>query len=127
MFNLVNNYCIYSPYCMTSNAQMVALRFNMNYIYNKLFFLFCPEPYKHPKITKLNLNTFWMKQNYIKTTNTYYYFFLHFMNHLKFMEIQYNYQLLCLICFNGLSILIFDIPCHFPLNICRMSELNHLL
>jgi hypothetical protein len=26
--------------------------------------LLCHEPYKHPKTTKLNLNTPWMKQNY---------------------------------------------------------------
>jgi hypothetical protein len=29
--------------------------------------LFGPEPYKHPKITKLNLNTPWMKYNKKKT------------------------------------------------------------
>jgi hypothetical protein len=30
------------------------------------FPLFYPQSYKHPKTTKLNLNTPWMKKNYIK-------------------------------------------------------------
>jgi hypothetical protein len=30
------------------------------------FLLLSLQTYKHPKTTKLNLNTFWMKQNYIK-------------------------------------------------------------
>jgi hypothetical protein len=31
--------------------------FRPEYICNKLFFLLCHEPYKHPTTTKLNLNT----------------------------------------------------------------------
>jgi len=31
--------------------------------------LLCPKPYKHPKTTKLNPNTPWMKQNYILKKN----------------------------------------------------------
>ncbi len=38
MFSSVSSFCIYSPCCMTSNVQMVALHFNVNYICNKLFF-----------------------------------------------------------------------------------------
>jgi hypothetical protein len=45
---------------------MVALHLNMNYSCNKLFFCYAPNPTKHPKTTKLNLNTPWMKQNYYK-------------------------------------------------------------
>jgi hypothetical protein len=74
--------------------------------------LLCPKPYKHPKTTKLNPKTPWMKQNYKKIININYYFFLLSMNHFKFMEIQYIYQLLCPTYFSGLSIPIFDIPCH---------------
>jgi hypothetical protein len=36
--------------------------------------LFSPRPYKHPKTTKLNTNTPWMKENYKRTTNIDYYF-----------------------------------------------------
>jgi hypothetical protein len=48
--------------------------------------LFGPEPYKHPKITKLNRNTPWMKYNK-KTINIAYYCFLPSMNHSRFMKI----------------------------------------
>jgi hypothetical protein len=44
------------------------------------FFLLCPKFYEHAKITKLNPNTPWMKQNYNKTTNIDYYYFLPSMN-----------------------------------------------
>jgi hypothetical protein len=44
------------------------------------FPLLCHEPYKHPKTTKLNPNTPWMKQNYKKTINIDYYSFLPSMN-----------------------------------------------
>jgi hypothetical protein len=40
--------------------------------------LLCPKPYKHPKTTKLNPNTPWMKQNYEKTKNIDYYLFFTF-------------------------------------------------
>jgi hypothetical protein len=33
------------------------------------FLLLSPQTYKHPKTTKLNLNTLWMKQNYKKIKN----------------------------------------------------------
>jgi len=72
--------------------------------------LFGPKPYKHPKITKLNRNTPWMKYNK-KTINIAYYSFLLSMNHFRFMKIQNICQLFCLTCFTGLSILNFDIPC----------------
>jgi hypothetical protein len=49
--------------------------------------LLFPKPYKHPKTTKLNPNTPWMKQNYKKTINIDYYYFLPSMNHHRFMEI----------------------------------------
>jgi hypothetical protein len=45
--------------------------------------LLSPQPYKHPKTTKLNPNTPWMKQNYKKTTNIEYYCFLLSMNHYR--------------------------------------------
>jgi hypothetical protein len=50
-------------------------------------FVFGPEPYKHPKTTKLNPNTPWMKCNR-KTINIAYYCFLPSMNHSRFMKIQ---------------------------------------
>jgi hypothetical protein len=34
--------------------------------------LLCLEPYKHPKTTKLNLNTPWMKQLFFKKNIDYY-------------------------------------------------------
>ncbi len=86
-FSSVNNYYICSPCCMTSNVQMMALHLNMDYICNKFFFLLFPKPYKHPETSKLNLNTLWMKQNYKKTINIDYYYFLPSMNHSRFMEI----------------------------------------
>jgi hypothetical protein len=49
--------------------------------------LFGPEPYKHPKITKLNHNTPWMKYNK-KTMNIAYYCLLPSKNHFRFMKIQ---------------------------------------
>jgi len=49
--------------------------------------LFGPEPYKHPKTTKLKCNTPWMKYNK-KTINIAYYCFLPPMNHSRFMKIQ---------------------------------------
>jgi hypothetical protein len=71
--------------------------------------LFGPEPYKHPKITKLNRNIPWMKYNK-KTINIAYYCFLLSMNHFRFMKIQNICQLFCPTFFIGLSIRIFDIP-----------------
>ncbi len=38
MFNSVRSCCICRPCYMTSNVQMAALHFNLNYIFNKLFF-----------------------------------------------------------------------------------------
>jgi hypothetical protein len=76
------------------------------------FPLLFPQPYKHPKTTKLNLNTPWMKQNYKKPINIDYYCFLPSMNHSKFMKIQYICQLFYSFCFTKLSIPIFNIPCH---------------
>jgi hypothetical protein len=49
------------------------------------FPLFYLQSNKHPKTTKLNLDTPWMK----KKTNIDYYCFLPSMNYSKFMEIQY--------------------------------------
>jgi hypothetical protein len=57
------------------------------------------QPYKHTKTTKLNHNRPWMKQNYKKIINIYYYYFLPPMNHYRFMKIQYICQLFYLICF----------------------------
>jgi hypothetical protein len=94
VFNSISNYRIYSLCCMTNNVQMAMLHLNMNYICNKLLLCCALNPTKHQKTTKLNPNTLWMKQNYKKTTNIDYYFFLPSMNHFKFIEIQYNYQLL---------------------------------
>jgi len=74
-----------------------------------------PEPYKHPKTTKLNLNTHWMKCNK-KIINIVYYCFLPSMNHFRFMKIQNICQLFCPTCFIGLSILISYIPCHLQLS-----------
>jgi hypothetical protein len=69
-----------------------------------------------------------MKQICKKTTNIDYYFFLPSMNRFRFMEIKYNYQLLCLTCLSGLLIPIFYIPCHFQsLCTCKTSWSNHLL
>ncbi len=83
--------------------------------------LFGPEPYKHPKTTKLNPNTPCMKCNK-KTINIANYCFLPSMNHSRFMKIQNISQLFCLICFIGLSIPIFDIPCCLKLScICAMG------
>ncbi len=45
---------------MTNNVQMATLYFNLNC---KTLPLLCPEPYKHPKTTKLNLNTTKEKNN----------------------------------------------------------------
>jgi hypothetical protein len=77
--------------------------------------LFGPEPYKHPKITKVNRKTPWMKYNK-KTINIAYYSFLPSMNHSKFMKIQNICQLFCPTCFTGLSIPNFDIPCRLQLS-----------
>jgi hypothetical protein len=55
--------------------------------------LLSPEPYKHLK--NLYPNTPWMKQNYKKTININYYYFLPSMNHFRFMEIQYICQQFC--------------------------------
>jgi hypothetical protein len=77
--------------------------------------LFGHEPYKHPKITKLNHNTPWMKYNK-KTINIDYYCFLPSMNHSRFMKIQNIRQLFCPTCFIRLSIPIFDIPCRLELS-----------
>jgi hypothetical protein len=49
--------------------------------------VFGPEPYKHPKTSKLNPNTPWMKCNK-KIINIAYYYFLPSMNHSRFMKIQ---------------------------------------
>jgi hypothetical protein len=68
--------------------------------------LLCPEPYKHLKTTKLNPRHTFEETKLLKKKNNDYYVFLPSMNHFRFMEIQYIYQLLCLICFSGLSILI---------------------
>jgi hypothetical protein len=38
MFNFVNNLCICNPCYMTTNEQIAALHFNMNYICNIFFF-----------------------------------------------------------------------------------------
>jgi hypothetical protein len=51
----------------------------------QIFPVFGPEPYKHPKTTKLNPNTPWMKYNK-KIINIAYYCFLPSMNHSKFMK-----------------------------------------
>jgi hypothetical protein len=53
------------------------------------FPLLSPKPCKHPKTTKLNPNTPWMKQNYKIIINIDYYCFLPSMNHFRFMDIQY--------------------------------------
>ncbi len=89
--------------------------------------LFGPEPYKHTKNNKLNLNTPWMKYNK-KIINIAYYCFLLSMNHFRFMKIQNICQLFCLTCFTGLSIPIFDIPCHLQLScIYTMGGSDHPL
>ncbi len=77
--------------------------------------VFGPKPYKHPKTTKLNPNTPWMKCNK-KTINIANYCFLPSMNHSRFMKIQNICQLFCPTCFIGLSIPIFDIPCRLELS-----------
>ncbi len=77
--------------------------------------LFGPEPYKHPKITKLNRNTPWMKYNK-RTINIAYYSFLPSMNHSRFMKIQNICQLFCPTCFTRLSIPNFDISCRLQLS-----------
>jgi len=56
MFSSIRRCCIFSPCRMTNNVQMAALHFNPNCICNKLF-LCCALNPKHPKTTKLNLNT----------------------------------------------------------------------
>jgi hypothetical protein len=127
VFSSVINCCICSLCCMINSVQMVALHFNLNYICNKLFLLLCLEFYKHQKTTKLNPNTPWMKKIYKKTININYYFFLPSMNHSKFMEIQYIYELSCPIYFSRFLIPIFDILCHFQSScICRTGGSNHL-
>jgi len=112
VFSSINNYCICNLYYMMNNVQMVTLHFNLNYICNNLFFCYALNLINTQKTTKLNLNTPWMAQKYKKTINIDYYCFLPSMNHSRFKEIQYMCQLLCLTCFNGLLIPIFDIPCH---------------
>jgi hypothetical protein len=42
--------------------------------------LLCPKLYEHAKTIKLHVNTPWIKQNYNKTTNIDYYYFLPCMN-----------------------------------------------
>jgi hypothetical protein len=50
------------------------------------------------------------------------------MNHSRFMEFQYIYQLFSPTYFSGLLIPNFDIPCHFQSScICRTGALNHFL
>jgi hypothetical protein len=89
--------------------------------------VFGPEPYKHPKTTKLNPNTPWMKCNK-KIINIAFYCFLPSMNHSRFMKIQNICQLFCPTCFTGLSILIFYIPCRLQLScIHTMGGSNHPL
>ncbi len=56
MFSSIRRCCIFSPCRLTNNVQMAALHFNPNCICNKLF-LYCALNPKHPKTTKLNLNT----------------------------------------------------------------------
>jgi hypothetical protein len=51
---------------MMSSVKMAALHLNPELHLQQTVPLFCPEPYKHPKTTKLNLNTPWMKSNYKK-------------------------------------------------------------
>jgi hypothetical protein len=77
----------------------------------QIFPLLFLEPYNHPKTTKLNPNTPWMKK-IIKKKNIDYCCFLPSMNHFRFMEIQYKCQLFCPTYFIGFSIPIFNIPCH---------------
>ncbi len=89
--------------------------------------VFGPEPYKHPKTTKLNPNTPWMKCNK-KTINIAYDCFLPSMNHSRFMKIQNSCQLFCPTCFIRISIPIFGIPCRLELScICATSGSNNPL
>jgi hypothetical protein len=128
VFRSVSIYYIHSTCCMTSNVQMAMLHFNMNCICNKLLLCCALNPTKHPKTTKLNPNTPWMKQNYKKTTNIDCFYYLPSMNHFRFMEIQYSCQFYFSIRFSGLLILVFNIPCHLQLScICKTCELDHLL
>ncbi len=88
---------------MTGSVHMaISVAFQHELYLQQTLPLLCLKPYKHPKTTKSNPDMLSMKQNYKKTTNNDYYFFLPCMNHFRFMEIQYIFQLLCPICFNGL-------------------------
>ncbi len=80
------------------------LHLSLNYICNKLFLCCALNLISTQKSLNQTVGTRSMKQNYKKTTNNDYYFFLPSMNHFIFMEIQYIYQLLCPIYFSGLSI-----------------------
>ncbi len=84
--------------------------------------VFGPEPYKHPKTTKLNPNTPWMKCNKKTTINIAYDCFLPSMNHSRFMKIQNSCQLFSSTCFIGLSIPIFGIPCRLELPCIRATS-----
>ncbi len=72
----------------------------------QIFHLLFPKPNKHPKTTKLNPNTFWMKQSYKKTINIDYYYFLPSMNHFRFMEIQYIFNFI-------IQFVLLDFRCQF--------------
>ncbi len=115
------------PLLHDEQCKIGGVAFQLELYLQQIFPVFSPEPFKHPKITKLNPNTPWMKCNK-KTINIVYYCFLPSMNHSRFMKIQNICQLLCPTCFTKLSISIFDIPCHFQLScIYTMGELNHPL
>ncbi len=132
MFSSVCNCCIYSLCCMTSSVQMVAftngsVASQPELQLQQTLLVFGPEPYKHPKTTKLNPNTPWMKCNKNRI-NIVYYCFLPSMNHSRFMKIQNICQLFCPTCFIGLSIPIFYIPCRFQLScIYTTGGSNHPL
>ncbi len=62
VFSLLSSYCICSPCYMTNNVHMTINVASQHELHlQQTFLLLCLEPCKHPKTTKLNLNTPWMK------------------------------------------------------------------
>ncbi len=64
------------------------IAFQLKLHLQQTFPLLSLQPYKHPKTTKLNPNTPWMKHNYKNIINIDYYCFLSSINNIKFMKMK---------------------------------------
>jgi len=66
VFSSVINHCICDPKPLLHDEQCAngGIASQPQLHFQQTLPLLCPEPYKHPKTTKSNPNTPWMKQNY---------------------------------------------------------------